>query len=253
MSEPPPAPDAGAGLTPEAWWLSPWWLVAAAYLAGSIPFGLLVSRLRGVDIRAHGSKNIGATNVWRVLGWKAGLSVFILDALKGFAPTALAGWALGAFGTLAAPHGPGVPTSPWGELLWVLTAAAAIIGHTAPVWLGFRGGKGVATSFGALLGLWPALGVPALGALGVWGATLALSRYVGLSSCVAALMLPVLAYAHAPIILALGLGERPPPPRILSDARVYAVVTGLLAVLVIWRHRGNLRRTLAGTEPRVGI
>jgi len=213
----------------------PGWLffIAGAYLAGSIPFGLLLGRLRGVDLRAHGSKNIGATNAGRVLGRKWGALCFVLDVLKGALPTLAAGvW--GA--TLS-----DATLSPQREALWTGVALAAILGHVFPVWLGFKGGKGVATSLGALLALYPIVTLPAAGALIVWLVSLRVTRYVGLSSVLAAAALP---------LLVIGASRTP----VWEERAVLPVLglTALLAALVIWRHTGNLARTFRGEEPRVG-
>jgi acyl-phosphate glycerol 3-phosphate acyltransferase len=136
-------------------WLS---LLILSFLSGSIPFGLLIARARGVDIRRHGSGNIGATNVWRVLGRGPGLLCFALDVLKGLAPTLGAAWTTGLLGPRALP-GPIDARSAW---LWLVVMALAILGHMFSPWVGFRGGKGVATGLGALLGVWPFLTAPAL-------------------------------------------------------------------------------------------
>ena len=211
-----------------------WFLfIAGAYLAGSVPFGLLLGRLKGVDLRAHGSKNIGATNAGRVLGKRWGLLCFALDVLKGALPTLAAGIWSGAIRDAA--------LSPERETLWTAVALAAILGHVFPVWLGFRGGKGVATSLGALLALYPIVTLPVAAALAVWVICLKTTRYVGVSSVAAAAALPllVLAVSQTPV-----WGERALFPVL--------VLTALLAALVIWRHRGNLSRTLRGEEPKVG-
>ena len=129
--------------------MNPWLFIPAAFLCGSIPFGMLIARARGIDIRAHGSGNIGATNVGRVLGRTWGVAVFALDVCKGLAPVLVAGAALGTLGHIAAPA-----RDAW---LVLATAAAAILGHVFCPWLRFKGGKGVATSLGALAGVFPVL------------------------------------------------------------------------------------------------
>src|SRR5690606_24510532 len=144
----------------------------AAYLVGSIPFGLLIGFTKGVDLRAHGSGNIGATNAIRVLGKRLGALCFALDVLKGFLPTLLLGLWLGVAGNR-------LPTT--GQAFVHLgLAACSILGHVFPVWLRFKGGKGVATGFGATLGVWPQMTFPALGALVVWIACARITRYVSL-------------------------------------------------------------------------
>lgn len=197
-------------------------IVLGGYLLGAIPFALLAGKvLKGIDLREHGSGNLGATNALRILGKPAGITVLLLDAAKGGVPVALA--------PLVFPEAP-----PW---LPVALAGAAILGHVFPVYLGFKGGKGVATSAGAFLALHPA----AFGcAVGVFALTLAASRIVSLSSLLAALALPC---------AALGLDGW----ELASQGQ--APRTGLLiaiAALVWWRHRANLGRLWAGTEPRIG-
>jgi glycerol-3-phosphate acyltransferase PlsY len=182
----------------------------AAYLLGSLSGSLLLGRLRGIDVRRHGSGNAGGTNALRVLGWRYALGVVTIDIGKG----ALAAW----LGLRLLPD----PAWAW----WA--AALAVVGHVWPVWHGFRGGKGAATVVGGLLVLWPTA-VAAL--LVVWLAVLVSSGYVGLATVGAALALPLLAWALAA-----------PPP-----ALAYA---GFVALFVAWTHRANLRRLRAGSEPR---
>jgi glycerol-3-phosphate acyltransferase PlsY len=197
-----------------------------AYLLGSVPFGLLVARLvKGIDIRQHGSKNIGATNVARVCGRGWGIAVFVLDLLKGALPVAAWAWSrfcLSWAGDLV-------------EQASVLAGLGAILGHVFPAYLGFRGGRGVATAAGVFLVLAPAAaGI----ALATWALFAALFRYVSLASIVAALAL-LLAQA-------------------LVDGKAFRErlsVTGFVAVvvlLVIVRHVPNIRRLIAGTESKIG-
>lgn len=215
-------------MTGNAWWLL--WL-ALAYLLGSIPFGLLIGYSRGIDIRKHGSGNVGATNVGRTLGRKWGILCFTLDVVKGLFPVLTYGLTRGDFDATASPV--------VAELQWLGIAAAAMIGHVFPVWLGFRGGKGVATGLGALLGLWPVLTIPALLAGVVWFVTIRATGYVSLASITAAASLPLLAAAST-IYRGLSGGE----------VAVYIGLTALLAGLVIFRHRSNITKLRAGTEPR---
>lgn len=210
--------------------------IPLGFLSGSIPFGLLIARARGVNIRDHGSGNIGATNVWRVLGRGPGLTCFVLDVAKGLAPTLGAGLASGVAGQVRIP-----PAEAW---LWLATAAAAMLGHMFSPWIGFKGGKGVATGFGALLGVFPLLTWPALGAFGAWLVVARLGRYVSLASCVAALSLP----AWLALTLELLSDE---PGRHGAALPFYAVVV-LLAGVVIVKHRANLGRLARGTENRIG-
>lgn len=192
-------------------------IIAAAgcYLLGSIPTSWLVLKaLRGQDLRTTGSGNIGATNLYRVLGWRVAVPVGLFDALKGALPVAVVGpWAgLGVVGSL----GLGV---------------VAVVGHVFPVFLGFKGGKGVATSAGVVLGLAPGAFAAALG---VWGLVLTVSGYVSLASIAAAVALPVAVWLLQPI------------------RRDMVVWFALLALAIIWLHRGNIRRLWNGTEHRFG-
>ncbi|MCB1068708.1 MAG: glycerol-3-phosphate 1-O-acyltransferase PlsY [Verrucomicrobia bacterium] len=186
----------------------------ASYLLGAIPFGLLIARSRGIDIRQHGSGNIGATNVLRVLGKPLGIFTFILDALKGFGPVFLAMRLV-----------PGQA-----EAAGLTAGIAAILGHSFPIYLGGKGGKGVATSAGVLIGLaWQA----ALIGVAVWGAVFFLSRYVSLASILAAAAIPAVSWI-------LYYPEKLATPIALT----------LLGLLIILRHRSNLQRLLKGTENR---
>ncbi|MCP3903304.1 MAG: glycerol-3-phosphate 1-O-acyltransferase PlsY [Planctomycetes bacterium] len=214
--------------------------IIGAYLVGSIPFGLILGRMRGVDIREHGSKNIGATNVGRVLGRKLGSLCFVLDLLKGAGPVLVAGFACEVLGRRPAPGGL-TTNEMW---LWMLVAVAAVIGHMASIFLYFRGGKGVATSFGAMLALWPVLTLPALAALVVWYAVVRFTRIVSLASLCAAVSLPV--WYVVSVIPNTGdtLAQ-------LRHASPPLVVTILLAALVVWRHRANIGRLMRGEESKL--
>lgn len=209
-------------------------LVVAGYLVGSIPFGLLIARRKGIDIRQHGSRNIGATNVGRVLGRRFFFLCFTLDMLKGLLPTLAFGLANG----LVRLDAPLTPSEMW---WWLGAMVAPVLGHMFSVFLAFKGGKGVATGLGTLLAVFPVLTAAGGVALGVFLISLKLTRYVGLSSCLAALSLP---------LTTLGLVVFWPGR--CAGCWPAAVVTGLLAAVVISKHRGNLRRTLAGTEHKVG-
>lgn len=216
------------------------WLISitGAYLLGSIPFGLLIGLARGVDVRQHGSKNIGATNVGRVLGRRWGFFCFGLDFLKGFVPMLLAGWWMGVLGNRDAA----ASESWW----WLGVAAGALLGHVFPLYLKFKGGKGVATGFGAMLGAWPGMSFAALAALVVWIIAVKLWKMVSVASCLAAVMLPV-----SIVVLQL-VGWPRPRGGDWGPSVPYLVVACLLAVLVIWKHRANLARVRAGTESRIG-
>ena len=190
-------------------------LVSAAYLLGSIPNALLIARLKGVDLQKVGSGNIGATNVFRCVGKGWGVAAFVLDAVKGFVPA--------FFFPRLVESAP-----PW---LGLACGLAAVAGHNWPVWLKFKGGKGVSTSAGMLLGIAPAaVGVGFL----VFAATVALTRFVSLGSILAAIAVPA-AY----------LWLEGPDNRLLAGALV------LMGLLVVAKHRANIRRLLAGTEPRI--
>jgi glycerol-3-phosphate acyltransferase PlsY len=193
-----------------------WLLVLSGYLLGSIPFGYLLVRLRGGgDVRALGSGNIGATNVVRAAGWFIGVTTLILDVAKGFFGV----WLVGHFSD--------------GNIRFMMYAGlAAILGHVFPVWLGFSGGKGVATALGVFLVIcWPAVAV----AVAIFAIVVIFWRYVSLASVSATAALPLLVYVlYAP-------GRAPPVP--------IWVGTLLAAVLVIVKHRKNIERLMAGTEP----
>jgi glycerol-3-phosphate acyltransferase PlsY len=204
-------------------------LPLAAYLIGSIPFGyLLALQVRGIDIRKFGSGNIGATNVSVALGVRWGVVAFLLDFGKGLLPAEV-------FARLA--HGHLVPH----RSLLVLALAyggCAIAGHLYPVYLRFHGGKGVATSAGVLTG---AATLPVVLAAGVWALAVGVTRRISAASMVAALALP-------PIAVTVAMwGLRDVRERVLL-----VVFCSVVSVVVLWRHRTNLRRILDGTEPRIG-
>jgi glycerol-3-phosphate acyltransferase PlsY len=211
-------------------------LPVAAYLVGSFPTAHLLARSRGVDLGTVGSRNYGATNLGRTLGKPWGIACFAVDAAKGAIPVVAAGWILGALG--ASPGG--VPTQvAW---CWLTTAAGGIVGHTLSPWIGFKGGKGVATGFGALAAMWPVLTIPALVALAIWIALVAVFRMVSLASMVAAVAVPC-------TVLATALGAN-------GVAGVRAVVpfliaSALIAAFVVFKHRSNIARIRAGTESKV--
>ena len=213
--------------------------VVIGYLLGSVPTGYLVGRRHGIDIREHGSGNIGATNVVRVLGKKPGYLVFFCDAIKG-----LLAVRLGIF--LASRMLTGHIDVDEADLpatlekfqahldaviftAGILAGLACILGHNFPIWLRFRGGKGVATTVGVILGLMP---VAFVVAAVVWGVSFFTMRYVSLASMLAAAALPV----------AVWFVTRTPGPMFW-----FSVVA---ALLIFWRHRANITRLLHGTEPR---
>jgi acyl phosphate:glycerol-3-phosphate acyltransferase len=190
-------------------------VIVVSYLLGSIPTGYLAGRLRGIDIRAVGSGNIGATNVFRALGKTAGIIVLAMDAFKGFASC--------RFVPLLAGSAPS-------ENLRIAAGLAAIVGHNYTCWLRFKGGKGIATSAGVLLGWLPwSLAI----VLSLWLIVFAISRYVSLASIVAALALPFAVWLTHGSSRMIGIG---------------ALVGGL----AVYKHRGNIQRLLNGTEHRFG-
>ncbi|WP_428388555.1 glycerol-3-phosphate acyltransferase [Mucisphaera sp.] len=208
-----------------------WLWLGLAYLCGSIPFGLLIGWWKGIDIRAHGSGNIGATNVGRVLGRGWGLFCFGLDLLKGLGPVL-------AYAVL---EGGLVGEGVSGSLAGLGVAVCGTAGHVLPVWLKFKGGKGVATGLGVMLGLWPVVTGPAVVVGLIWLGVTWWWGYVSLGSVVAAALLPVLACVSAGLLGAS-----------VDEVVVFGAATGLLAGLVVVKHRANLARLRAGTESRVG-
>jgi glycerol-3-phosphate acyltransferase PlsY len=207
-------------------YLSPLIALLTGYLLGSIPSGYLAGRWwMGIDIRQQGSGSTGATNVLRVVGKGPALVVFLLDVGKGAAAVLLA---------KALLHQAGQP--PWTDSGVVAAGLAALAGHIWPIWLGWKGGKAVATGLGMLLGLTWSVG---LACFGIFLAVLSASRIVSLSSTVAAISLPLLMLGW---FASHGMELRWP----------YLALALLTSALVIWRHRSNLERLLAGTEPRLG-
>ncbi|GJM27125.1 MAG: glycerol-3-phosphate acyltransferase [Phycisphaerae bacterium] len=211
-------------------------LCVGCYLVGGIPFGYLAGTTRGIDIRTKGSGNTGATNVGRVLGRKWAIAVFLLDALKGFLPTlAIGHW----LPQQACTSGVSVTLI---QVAWLGAGLCCVLGHSFPIYLRFKGGKGVATSLGVLLGIYPYLSLAGVLAFVVWGLALWVTRVVSLASIVAALSLPIfvtgcmfwhgydVVVGHLPMI-------------------VFAI---LIAGLVLYRHRANIARLRTGSESRLG-
>jgi glycerol-3-phosphate acyltransferase PlsY len=213
-------------------------------MIGSIPFGVLIARTRGVNIREHGSRNIGATNVGRVLGRRFGVLCFVLDFLKGAGPVIAAG---AINHTLARSAAELQPLQMW---LWLAVACAAVIGHMDSIYLGFGGGKGVATGFGAIAAMYSLLTWPALAAIVVWYLVLRISKYVSLSSMIAVLSLPV-----SYMVSVIPPHAMDQPWASTQDALMHAyppfVGTLAIALLVVWKHRANIGRLRRGEEPRV--
>jgi len=186
--------------------------VLLGYLSGSLIFGEIVAKLKGVDLRGVGSGNVGATNVTRALGKRYGVLVFLLDALKGFIPVYVASLFTGK------------------DSIWTaLTGLAAVLGHMYPLFFGFRGGKGVATAFGVLLAFSPFI---AFLTLCVWAGVLLWKRYVSLASMVSS-------SAGAFLLL-------------LSEKPLHFGIVGLfITLLIIYRHKDNINRLITGKEPKV--
>ena len=187
-------------------------MVCAAYLVGSIPVGYLAGRARGIDIRTVGSKNVGATNVFRTLGRSWGIGVMIADIAKGLAAALMARW---------------LTDDPW----QLVAAGGAVAGHVFPVWLRFRGGKGVATGAGVVIGLMPLVSLVLVVA---WFLIVGATRYVSLASVVGAV-------ACAPLAALFGYSW----PTVVFAA--------IISLAVIVRHRQNIARLLAGTESRIRL
>ena len=192
------------------------WL-AGAYLAGAIPFGFLIGKMRGVDVRTVGSKNIGATNVYRTVGKKWGFLAFFCDFLKGFVPVVLA-QRFG--GDVQLPLAVGLMT---------------VVGHMFTCVMQFKGGKGIATGFGMLVGLLPWL---VLTAFGIWVVTVWLSHYISLGSCLAAVFLAVAVWF--PWLGSTGWRNLP-----------LSIVVTLVALVAIYKHKANIRRLIDGCENRI--
>lgn len=211
-------------------------LPLGAYLIGSIPFGVILGKIKGVDIRKVGSGNVGATNVGRVLGRRWGYTCFLLDMVKGFLPSFITGVLIGAirFGEEASESMPTIIQ----QVAWLITAGGAIMGHVFNVWLGFRGGKGVATSLGAGFGVFPYFTLPALLGFSAWMVVVLISRYVSLASIIGC-------SSFLPFFVLLHLKN-------ISELWLFTAFSLTVLVLVNVTHRGNIKRLLAGTENKIG-
>jgi acyl phosphate:glycerol-3-phosphate acyltransferase len=205
-----------------------------AYVIGATPFAWIIARLKGVDLRSVGSGNIGATNVTRAIGRGFGYLCFFLDMGKGLLPTL-------AMGAWLVP-GSHIP-SPAVQAIWLGTGVAAVLGHVFPFWLKFRGGKGVATSLGVVLGVFPYFTIAGLLAFALWVAVTLISRYVSLGSIVAAAM-------FIPLFVAWNAWRLGLPA--VGQLWPMIAFAALVAALILIRHRGNLARLLAGTENKIG-
>jgi glycerol-3-phosphate acyltransferase PlsY len=229
-----------------------WLLVPLGFLAGSVPFGFLLGKAKGIDIREHGSGNIGSTNVFRILGKKAGIFCLILDALKGFIPVLLAinlcriegTNPLMGIGFLSNLNDPLEGSQQFlGQSIQVLTALATILGHNYSPWIGFKGGKGIATTGGALIALMPAAVVILIL---VFIIVTKITKYVSVGSIATGIALPIItglgSYYH------IQKGDIPPGGW-NKPLFIFSLVAGILA---IWKHRTNIARLRAGTEHRIG-
>lgn len=209
--------------------------IAGAYLLGSIPFGLLIAKAHGKDLRSIGSGNIGATNVSRALGRKWAYFCFVLDVLKGLIPMLVAMH-------LTKPLSVRSNTEKFIVLwLWLAVGCAAIIGHIFPLYVKFKGGKGVATSFGVALGLWPYYTFCALVASAIWLIVVLIWRYVSLASICASVAFP-LALASAIILK---------PTWDFAHLWPILTIATVIPLMVVVRHRENIKRLTAGTESKI--
>jgi glycerol-3-phosphate acyltransferase PlsY len=207
-------------------------LIPAAYVLGAVPFGLLVGKAKGIDIRTAGSGNIGATNVGRLLGKKFFWIVFFLDLCKSFVPMLIASaivWRVAR------------PERDWHlYLLWLLVGFSAVLGHLFSIFLKFKGGKGVATSTGLLLGLFPYYTIPGLGAVAVFLVVFGATRYISVASILGAVGFPF-------IYLGVGLWQR---WGVFGNQLPLLICAVVVASLIVWKHRANIARLRAGTESK---
>jgi len=204
-------------------------LIICAYLLGSVPFGVIIAKAHGKDLRTIGSGNIGATNVSRALGKKWAYFCFFLDVLKGLVPMLVV--------TKLISSPPGIA-----ELfLWLAVGCAAILGHMFSIYIGFKGGKGVATSFGVALGLWPYYTVCSLLSFAIWAVVVLIWRYISLASITASIAFPVV------LILAITLS----PGWDFGNLWPLLIAATLIPIMVIIRHRTNIKRLMGGTERRI--
>ena len=217
-------------MTSTEWTMS----IVSAYIVGSIPFGVLIAKTKGVNIREHGSKNIGATNVGRVLGKKLGLACFLLDVLKGALPVFAVGFSANLFGQSLEQIG----TTEM--LLWICVALAALLGHMYSLFLKFGGGKGVATTFGGMVAMWPFLTFPVLIAFACWLIAAKTTKMISLASLVASFVL-----FAATLLLVITQSK-------VQHAWPLLAVTFLILVMVFWKHRSNIGRIMRGEEPKLG-
>lgn len=199
--------------------------VLLCYLIGSIPIGFLVAKAKGIDIRKVGSGNIGATNVIRTLGKRVGMGVLFGDILKGWLAVAVVAEAVYLF---FGPPTFDAEVRPSHDALQIIAGISAILGHNFTCWLGFKGGKGVATTGGVLIAWMP---ITFLVVIGIWAMVFFITRYVSLGSIVAAVALPIAAWQ-------------------MNGRKEVIIISAVVGALVIFQHRSNIRRLLAGTENR---
>lgn len=239
--------------------MNPYLFPVLGFLLGSIPFGLIISKAKGVDIRSQGSGNIGATNVLRVIGKKEGIFCLFLDLLKGAVPVLLAVNVLGIAGKdplTSFNFLEGLRTvfpaekQTFIQAIHVITGLCAILGHNYSPWIGFKGGKGIATSAGVVLALMP---IGFLIIIVIWAVLTFSTRYVAIGSVGAAIAFPLVVFwgqhhhkvdpedPDSPSLWEAGLQNKP--------LLIFAIIAGLLAV---WTHRSNLSRLMKGTENRFG-
>lgn len=204
-------------------------LIIFAYMLGAVPFGFMIARAHGKDLRKIGSGNIGATNTGRILGKKWGIICLILDSLKGLIPMLIAKSLI---------DGQPNTTQLW---LWLAVGCAAVLGHIFPVYLNFKGGKGVATSLGMVLGLYPYYTIAGVGAFLVWVGVVLIWKYVSLASIAAALIFPVIVIIE---IIFVESWE-------FSTLWPLTIIAFLMPLLVVVRHVENIKRILEGSETKV--
>ena len=217
----------------------------AGYLLGSIPFALLIGLANGVDIRTVGSKNIGATNLGRTLGSRFFLHAFLLDAAKGLLPTLAIALLVRSWNKHPGePHfgGDGSSIQAWAPML---TAVACVVGHLHSIFLKFKGGKGVATTFGVLLGFWPIFTLAGIGGALVFLVVFLGWRYISLASIVGSLAFPLL-------VIWVGRSDYALFRLDWHELWPIVVAAGAMCVMILWKHRANIARLRAGTELKAG-
>lgn len=210
------------------------WMVwpVIGYLCGSVSFAWIIGKARGVDLMKEGSRNLGATNVGRVLGAKWGYLCFFLDFFKGFAPVLIAGLVMGWVG-----HDDLTIEQSW---RWLSVGLAAMLGHMFPFWLRFHGGKGVATGLGVLIAYWPIVTIPAAAAFALWLILVGITRYISVGSIAASIALPLMVLGYS-----YWQGTS------LKAAAPFLLTAILMGAMVVLRHQGNIKRLREGTESKI--